>query len=74
MIISAGATGIRNIVSSDSLPLVLQEYNAAVRKVFIIGTVIGALSFVASLGLEWKSIKEKGPSLDKVEQVGDDLL
>lgn len=58
-IINAGATGIRDIVSSDLLPLVLEAYNHAVRNVFIIAIVTGALSFVASCGFEWKSIKGK---------------
>jgi hypothetical protein len=58
-IVTAGATGIRNIVSADLLPLVLESYNHAVRDVFIVAIVTGALSFCAGCGLEWKSIKGK---------------
>ena len=59
-IINAGATGIRGIVNGEQeLQLVLEAYNVAVRHVFIIAVVCGALSFVTSLGFEWKSIKGK---------------
>jgi hypothetical protein len=55
----AGATGIRNIVSSQQLPLVLDAYNSAVRNVFIMAIVTGGLSFLVSFGFEWKNIKGK---------------
>jgi hypothetical protein len=58
-IIDAGATGVRTIVSSNLLPLVLEAYNSAVRNVFIIAIATGALAFVTSWGFEWKSIKGK---------------
>ena len=35
----AGATGIRDIVNADMLPLVLEAYNSAVRNVFIMAIV-----------------------------------
>ena len=57
-IVNAGATGIRSIVTGDDmLTLVLEAYNIAVRHVFIIAVVCGALSFIVSWGFEWKSIK-----------------
>ena len=59
MIIGAGATGIRNIVSPQILPLVLEAYNTAVKHVFIISIVTAGLSVLTSLGFEWKSIKGK---------------
>jgi hypothetical protein len=59
-IINAGATGIREIVNGDQeLQLVLEAYNLAVRHVLTIAVICGALSFVASLGFEWRSIKGK---------------
>ena len=57
MIVDAGATGLRSIVSPSMLPLVLDAYNTAVRHVFIIAIVTGGLSFVVSCCFEWKSIK-----------------
>jgi len=58
-IVNAGATGVRTIVKPDMLPLVLEAYNSAIRDVFIMAIVTGALSFVTSFGFEWKSIKGK---------------
>lgn len=58
-IIDAGATGVRTIVNSSLLPLVLEAYNSAVRHVFIVSIVLGACSFVVSFFFEWKSIKGK---------------
>jgi len=59
MIVQAGATGIRTIVSADQLPLILQAYNLAVRNVFMIAIATGGCSFLVSFGFEWKSIKGK---------------
>jgi hypothetical protein len=59
MIINAGATGIRNIVNPQILPLILEAYNTAVKHVFIVSIVAAALSFLTSFGFEWKSIKGK---------------
>jgi ABC-type sulfate transport system permease component len=58
-IVAAGATGIRNLVSADQLPLVLEAYNQAVRNVFIIAVVTGCCGFIISFFFEWKSIKGK---------------
>jgi hypothetical protein len=58
-IVAAGATGIRNIVSPQELPLVLDAYNMAVRNVFIMGVVLGGSSFLAACAFEFKSIKGK---------------
>ena len=59
MIVAAGATGIRNLVTAEQLPLVLEAYNSAVRDVFIMAVALGGASFIATLGFEWKSIKGK---------------
>lgn len=59
MIINAGATGIRDIVSPQILPLLLEAYNTAIKHVFIVSIIAAALSFLMSFGFEWKSIKGK---------------
>lgn len=59
MIVAAGATGIRNLVTAEQLPLVLAAYNAAVSDVFVMAVALGGVSFLATLGFEWKSIKGK---------------
>jgi hypothetical protein len=59
IIINAGATGIRTIVDTAQLPLVLAAYNEAVRDVFIMGIAVATLAFCAACAFEWKSIKGK---------------
>jgi hypothetical protein len=59
VIISAGATGLRSIVSFDLLPVVLDAYNSVMRRIFIISAVLGGCSFLSSLFFEWKSLKGK---------------
>jgi hypothetical protein len=56
-IISAGATGIRNIVPPDLLPLILTIYDDTMKHVFTIAAVLGGCSFITSLFFEWKSMK-----------------
>ena len=59
MIVNAGATGIRNIVNPEILPLVLDAYIIAVRHVFVVSVLAAAVSVLISFGFEWKSIKGK---------------
>ena len=62
-VIAAGATGFRTLISKEKLPLFLDIYNQALRKVFLMGIVCSGLAFLTALGLEWRSIKgEKGDS------------
>lgn len=53
-----GATSLRNLVPSDQLPLVLEVYNAALRDVWYLALALAIMTFFASLGLEWKSVKK----------------
>ena len=63
-VIAAGATQFRSIVPPASLPALLTVYNRALQKVFIAAIPLCGLAFVAALGLEWKSVKNKKPSLE----------
>lgn len=58
VIIAAGATGIRNIVSPEQLPALLVAYNAAIMKAFQLGVILSCLALFGALGLEWKSVKK----------------
>jgi hypothetical protein len=60
-IISAGATGFRNAVSSDELPGVLMAYSKSIGWVFIMSAALGVLIVIASFGMGWKDIREKKP-------------
>ena len=57
-IISSGATGLRDLVTEDQLPVVLVAYNDAIMRALMVGVIIGAISLVGALGVEWKSVKK----------------
>lgn len=59
-VIHAGATRFRTIVPAALLDEFLVLYNAALQKVFLVAVGCAGLGFVASLGLEWNSVKEVG--------------
>ena len=60
-VIAAGATRFHTLVPEAKLPALLNVYNEALRKVFLMGIALSGLAFIAALGLEWRSIKsEKG--------------
>ena len=58
VIIAAGATGIRNIVTPEQLPALLVAYNAAILKAFQLGLILSCLAIFGAMGLEWKTVKK----------------
>ena len=56
---NGGATSLRNMVSKDMLPFVLDVYNDSIRSIWYLTLGLACLSFVASLGMEWKSVKAR---------------
>lgn len=63
-VIAAGATQFRSIVPAASLPELLIVYNSALQKVFIAAIPLSGLSCLVALGLEWKSVKNKQPTIE----------
>jgi MFS family permease len=59
IVISAGATGLRNVVSAQDYPAVLLAYNDALIKAFQIGLILSCLSAIGAAAVEWKSVKDK---------------
>jgi MFS family permease len=59
VVISAGATGLRNVVSAQDYPAVLLAYNDALIKAFQIGLILSCLSAIGAAAVEWKSVKDK---------------
>jgi hypothetical protein len=57
-IVNTGATNIQKLVPTEYLPLVLDRYNHALTRTFVIGTGMTAASILGSLAMEWKSIKK----------------
>ena len=54
-----GATSVRNLVPPAKLMLVLNVYNDALQLVWYIALGLSGLTFVSSLGFEWKNVQNK---------------
>lgn len=65
-VVAAGATGFRTLVPEERIADLLNVYNEALRKVFLMGIVYSGLAFVAALGLEWRSLKGGKRDLEAV--------
>ena len=63
-VIEAGATRFRALVPMERIPALLDVYNEALRKVFLMGIVFSGLAFLAALGLEWRSVKGEKRKLE----------
>lgn len=58
IIIKAGATAVRGVVSAADLPAVLRAYMVGIDRVFYLSTGAAGGVFLFSLGMGWKSIKK----------------
>lgn len=54
-----GVTHLRNIIPTEVLEAVLDEYNAALRNYFYVGLAVACFAVLPSLGIEWRSVKGK---------------
>lgn len=59
LVISAGATHFRSVVPPSKLPGVLEAFDTAVTRAFILPIATSGLAALASLMMEWKSVKGK---------------
>lgn len=59
LVVYAGATHVRDVVTKEQLPGTLQAYNKALTTAFILPIAAGSISFLSSLLFEWRSIKGK---------------
>ncbi|PYI00692.1 MFS general substrate transporter [Aspergillus sclerotiicarbonarius CBS 121057] len=70
-VISAGATGFREVVPAKDLLSVLVAYSKAIDEVFYLGAALCVAQFIFSWGMGWKNIKkgkqEKKPVENKEE-------
>ncbi|KJK79802.1 hypothetical protein H634G_04041 [Metarhizium anisopliae BRIP 53293] len=58
-VIDAGATGFRRVVPKDDVAAVVLSYNEALTVTYRAAAVMGALTIIGALGVEWKSVKTK---------------
>jgi hypothetical protein len=56
-IIRAGATGLKKLVTQSELLATLIAYAKSLDAVFVMALVMGVLSILFALGVEWKSVK-----------------
>ncbi|KAJ3495303.1 hypothetical protein NLG97_g3490 [Lecanicillium saksenae] len=54
----ASATQLRSLVPAKDLPAVLEAYNNALARLFLIAAIMSALTIIGSLSIEWKSVKK----------------
>jgi hypothetical protein len=72
-IVNTGATDIQKSVSPQYLPEVLDKYNHALTRTFVISTAMIAVSIIGSIAMEWKNIKKnKKPAGPAVETKADE--
>ncbi len=64
-IINTGATALRSIVPASELGVVLNAYSYALTRAFILAAALSACMLLASLLVEWKSIKDNKGSTSK---------
>jgi hypothetical protein len=62
-----GASAVRDLVSSDQLPVILLVYNDSLRSIWYLGLGLACLVFVAAWCFEWKSVKAKTKDGDDVK-------
>ncbi|KAF3394017.1 Efflux pump mlcE [Penicillium rolfsii] len=66
VVIAAGATGIRDVVSEQQLPGILKAYAKSVDHVFYLVAAMGVVAFLFSFGMGWKDIRKKKPATEQV--------
>jgi hypothetical protein len=59
VVVSLGATELRNYVGADDLAEVLRVYNHALDDVFVVAMIIASLSILGAALTEWKSVRGK---------------
>ncbi|MCJ1382448.1 hypothetical protein MMC17_005561 [Xylographa soralifera] len=64
-IATSGATEIQQLVSKQQLPILLNAYNAGINNVFYCALGLSFLALIASLFVEWKSVKSTEKAAEK---------
>ncbi|KAJ7886158.1 DHA14-like major facilitator [Mycena olivaceomarginata] len=59
IVLSAGATSLRDSVDPQFLPAVISAYNDALVSAFYVSVAMACLSLIGALAIEWKSVKGK---------------
>lgn len=67
---TVGATQVRDLVPPEDLPAVLEAYNDALTRTYLVAVVLSSLTIFGSLAMEWKNVaKPKAQETKDVEAV-----
>ncbi|KAK4210823.1 major facilitator superfamily domain-containing protein [Rhypophila decipiens] len=58
LLMSEGATTLITKLPEAIRPIVLFQYNEALRKVFQVGVIVSCFTFLGAVSMEWKSVKK----------------
>ncbi|KAI9730555.1 MAG: hypothetical protein M1834_005796 [Cirrosporium novae-zelandiae] len=61
VVVNAGATSLKDVISAKYLDLVLSAYNHALSQAFKVALGAACASIVGALGMEWKSVRGRKP-------------
>ena len=65
-IIAAGATGMRDVTSSDDLSGVLKAYSGSVNRVFYLAASLSVVCVIFAFGMGWKDVRKNKRPGEKV--------
>ena len=57
VIVATGVTELRKLVQPEFLGSVLEAYNEALLKTFQVALIMGCLTLLGVVGMEWKSVR-----------------
>lgn len=64
-LLNIGATNVANVVPAAALPAVLNAFDNALSRTYLLATAMAATTMVGSLAMEWKSVKKSKKKDDK---------
>lgn len=67
IILATGATDLRTTVHPDLIHAVIVTYNGSLIHVFYLATGLACLTILGSLGMQWRSVKEKKDGAEPLE-------
>ena len=62
---SAGATSLKTLVPADKIDLALNAYSDSMKAIWYLGLAMASAAFIASFGLEWKTVKKVKKETDE---------
>jgi hypothetical protein len=71
LVTESGATGLLDGVEERFVPAVVEAYNYACTRVFMVGTGLAGAAFVSALFMQWKSIKTAAPPPEEPGRAGE---